>query len=99
MKKILFILLCFIFSFLACSKVNNREMIVVKDCTGSYLRFNENDYKICNIETVTDLEDGTIVTASFREIDACTNLAASGSLCELYHKNKGWVNVAKIENN
>ena len=97
MKKISFILLCFIFSFSACSKVNNREMIVVKDCTGSYLRFNENDYKICNIETVSDIEGGTIVTASFKEINACTNPAASG-LCELYHKNEGWVIVTKIEN-
>ena len=74
-------------------------MIVIKDCTGSYLRFNEKDYKICNIETVSNIEAGTIVIASFKEIKDCTNIAASGSLCELYHKNEGWIDITKIENN
>ena len=49
-------------------------MTVIKDCTGSYLRFNEKDYHICNADIVLDIENGTEVKASFEKIKSCSLL-------------------------
>ena len=99
MKSILFIFLSFIIiSLFACKKVNNREMIVVHDCTGSYLRFNDKEYRVCNLESVNDFEHETIVKASFNKIDTCTGSAIDVIVCTMLHKNDGWVNVTEIEN-
>jgi len=95
MKTVKFILSIAIILILAsCSKVNDKEMTIIKDCTGSYLRFNEKDYHICNIEIVEGLEDGTEVEASFEKIDNCPE--SNNAVCEMLHKNEGWVNVKKI---
>ena len=89
------ILLVFILSTaFSCSKVNNKNMTVIKDCTGSYLRFNDKDYHICNIETVEYYEDGDEVKASFKKIDAC--ITDTLVHCEMLHNNEGWVEVTKI---
>lgn len=82
-------------SFISCSKVSNRNMTVIKDCTGSYLRFNGNDYHICNIESVIDIESGTEVKASFEKSDNCPDYPVA--VCEMLHENKGWIHVTKIE--
>jgi hypothetical protein len=79
----------------ACSKVNNKDMTVIKDCTGSYLRFNGNDYHICNIEIVENYDNGTEVEASFKKIDECPD--CDEVVCEMLHHNEGWINVTKIK--
>jgi SH3-like domain-containing protein len=83
-----------IFIATACSKVNNKDMTVIKDCTGSYLRFNGNDYHICNIEIVENFDSGTEVEASFKKIDECDN---NWAVCQMIHDNEGWINVTKIK--
>ena len=88
------ILLILLTTFLSCSKVNNKNMIVIKDCTGSYLRFNDKDYHICNMEVVDNFDNGTEVEASFKKIDECDN---NWSECYMLHDNEGWINVTKIE--
>lgn len=70
-------------------------MTVIKDCTGSYLRFNDKDYHICNIEIVENYNDGTEVNASFKNIDDCPDNAEI--VCEMLHNNEGWVEVTKIK--
>jgi len=80
----------------SCSEINNRDMTVVKDCTGSYLRFNNKDYHICNYEIVDEFDDETEVKASFNKIETCPNIYDL-VVCEMYHKNEGLINVTKIE--
>ena len=60
-------------TLISCSKVNNKNMTVIKDCTGSYLRFNGKDYHICNIEMVESFANGVEVEGSFEKIDDCEN--------------------------
>lgn len=79
---------------ISCSKVNNESMTVIKDCTGSYLRFNAKDYQVCNIEIVADFENGAKVEASFEKIDECEN---NWIVCYMLHENEGWINVIKVE--
>lgn len=84
-----------IITSISCSKVNNKNMTVIKDCTGSYLRFNGKDYHICNLESVLDFESGTEVKASFEKLDNCTD--SDEVTCDMLHLNEGWINVTKIE--
>lgn len=69
-------------------------MTVIKDCTGSYLRFNGKDYQICNIEIVEGFESGVEVEASFERIEDCKN---NWVVCFMLHENEGWINVTEIE--
>lgn len=68
-------------------------MTVVRDCTGTYLRFNEKDYNVCNLEKVSSFPNGILVTATFKKIKNCTG----GAICHMYHENEGWIQVEKIK--
>lgn len=46
-------------------------MIVIKDCTGTYLRLNDKDYPVCNEDKLDKFADGTSVDASFVSDDKC----------------------------
>ena len=96
MKRLLFIVGLFLIIILSCSDDIEGEMIVKKDCTGSYLRFNDKDYHICNFEIVDDFEDGTEVKASFTEIGSCSAYD-NMFVCDMLHLNEGWIKITKIE--
>ncbi len=95
MKRLLFLVGIFSIILLSCSDDIEGEMIVIKDCTGSYLRFNDKDYRICNFEIVDDFEDGTEVKASFTEIESCSAYD-NVNICDMLHINEGWITVTKI---
>ena len=54
-----------------CKKEKNQTVTVVRDCTGTYLRFDSKDYSVCNPDKVASFSDGTTVTATFRKVDEC----------------------------
>ncbi len=95
MKRFLVLVGLFLSIFLSCSENIEGEMTVIKDCTGSYLRFNDKDYHICNFEIVFNIKDGTEVKASFVKVESCS---ANDSLntCDMLHINEGWITVTKI---
>ncbi|MEZ5196925.1 MAG: hypothetical protein R2764_11115 [Bacteroidales bacterium] len=80
---------------ISCSKVSDKNMTVIKDCTGSFLRYNGKDYHICNVEMVGDYDSGMEVEASFKKIKEC--LQGEISICEMYHQNEGWIQVTRIK--
>jgi hypothetical protein len=82
-------------TFSSCSKVNDKNMIVVKDCTGSYLRYHDKDYLICNYQIVEQLEHGTEVKASFEKIETCPD--CDFIACQMLHTHEGLITVSEIE--
>lgn len=88
------VLLLFLFS---CEKEHTEKVKVIKDCTGSYLRFENKDYHICNPEKAESFADGTVVTATFKEIKNCTGSAKDAIVCMMLHKNEGWIEIEKIQ--
>ncbi len=87
------------FSILAlpfCRKVRNKNTMVVKDCTGTYLRFEGNDYHVCNLEKTASFPDSTFVTASFKKLNECKGSGGSAVVCMMLHENKGWIEVTQI---
>ncbi|MBI4929337.1 MAG: hypothetical protein HY841_01135 [Bacteroidetes bacterium] len=97
-KKVLFIISIFsLLTLYSCKKVRNEEMTVIKDCTGVYLRFNNNDYTVCNLDMVSSFPDGATVTATFKKIKSCSDPGQSVFVCTMDHPNKGWIEVEKIK--
>lgn len=77
----------------SCSKIRNKEMEVIKDCTGVYLRFNNKDYQVCNEEKLAAYSNGEHVTATFKKIKNCT---LDRIVCMMHHESEGFVDVQKI---
>ena len=96
MNKIISLLTFFsLLSLFACEKTNDARMTIATDCTGTYLRQDGKDYKVCNIEKVAGFADGQTVTVTYRHIDDCKNVVEYG--CKLLHLNEGWVEVVTIK--
>jgi hypothetical protein len=74
------------------------EVKVVKDCTGTYIRYHEKDYQVCNFEKLQDIEDGKLITVELYRMEACDNPAFNDLIvCMMVHENEGWVNIVSIK--
>ena len=65
--------------FSSCEKGIFGNIVVIQNCTGSYLKIDCEHYLICNKEIVDDYEDGAIVNAEVEYIswDDCNNTWAA----------------------
>jgi SH3-like domain-containing protein len=72
-------------------------MTVVKDCTGTYLRYKEKDYHVCNLEMTSSYENGALVTATVKKIKECKGSAMNEIVCAMIHDNEGWILIEKIK--
>lgn len=88
-----FVVLVAWLSLSGCTDSQTQTAIVKKNCTGSYLRFEDNDFKICNPEIIGSYQGGEIVTVTIRYNDQCSYDFA----CYLHHPFKGWVEILEIE--
>ncbi len=96
-KTIIVFTASFLLILAACKKEINKHAEVVTDCTGTYLRFDENDYKVCNSEKVSHFQDGQRVTATFKKIDECNGSGNFVVSCEMSHKFEYWIEVINIK--
>lgn len=97
MKNIVLMILFFTgVLMVSCKKVPLSEVVVVRDCTGTYLRKDGKDYMVCNLEQVSQFEDGTKLRASFKRINQCKGSAADQIVCMMVHQNEGWIEVLKV---
>lgn len=87
----------FLLTLFACEKVTSEKMTIVKDCTGTYLRYDGKDYHVCNIEEMAGFADGETVTATFKRVENCTSISSDIINCKLLHANEGWIEVEKIK--
>lgn len=102
MKKIL---IPFLFALmgstllLSCKSADfsGENMKVVRDCTGTYIRFNEKDYQVCNLDKLSGFADGQVVKAKFRKVEKCTDKSQPEMVCMMYHENEGWIQVQEIK--
>lgn len=78
----------------SCKKKTEKNALVIKDCTGSYVLINDKDYLICNSELIDNIESGTKLSITYQKAEDCDVL--SPTLCELYHKNEGTIEITKI---
>ena len=83
-------------AILSCKKVSNEEVIIVRDCTGTYLRYKNKDYHVCNHDKLKAYPDGKEVKVSFKKINQCKSSASEENVCHMFHENEGWIEVQKV---
>jgi hypothetical protein len=91
-KSVTLLAAIFLLLVFSCKKVKQEKMTIIRDCSGTYLRFEGKDYHVCNFEKLETFPDNAAVTASFKKVDNCTDMA----VCLLFHENEGWVEVTDI---
>ena len=80
-------------SLSGCTDSQTQTAIVIKNCTGSYLRFEDNDFKICNPEIIESYQRGEGITVKIRYNDQCSY----DFECYLHFPFEGSVEILEIE--
>ena len=84
--------------FATCKKGGcNGDAIVVKDCTGTYLRMMEKAYQVCNPEKLSSFSDGQKVNAKHKKISECNGTAKDAAMCMMAHPSEGWIEVESVK--
>lgn len=97
MKKIFLIsITIFLLTMIGCKKEFNDRVTVIRDCTGTYLRLDGKDYKICNYEIVASFENNETITATFKMNKNSYCEAQHRTTCAMFHENEGWIDVSKV---
>lgn len=79
---------------LSCNKENDKKVTVIRDCTGTYLQINNNEYKVCNPEKIKNYIHGTTIVASYRITSNCKE---NSFACQLYHPFKDYVKINRVK--
>lgn len=80
----------------SCKKDRWVDAVVLRDCTGTYLRIGELDYKVCNLGKVEAISNRTNVSVRIEKIDAC-DCNQGVIVCEMLHLHNGWLYVQEIK--
>lgn len=105
MKKILLSSCILSFAFgIGCNKNSNPvcpanggysgPVQVIKNCTGTYIRYLGKDYRVCNEELLQYYPDGSRATATFSPAGDCSN--GDRYLCSMYYYYEETVNISCI---
>lgn len=73
-----------------------RNAQINRDCTGTYIELNNKDYLICNPSMTDSFPNGSSVKVKYTSKSACPS-EPGVSMCELYHKNYGSVEITEIK--
>lgn len=96
MKRSLFTLLLMLL-FVAASCTKTTKAMVVRDCTGVYLQMNGKDYRVCNIEKISNYKHGQEINASYKEISSCDGTANDQPVCFMLHAHEGWIKITRVK--
>jgi hypothetical protein len=80
---------------LACAKKNGVEASITRDCTGTYIRIQDKDYLVCNINSVAEYNEGDKVKVSYKVVTDCPEKEGL-MVCMMYHENEGMVRILKV---
>lgn len=80
---------------LKAQKTNTPEVDIIRNCTGTYIRFNKQDYKVCNQEVLIDFENNKKVNLTFRDSYPC-KIPKDTAICTMYHPFISAVTVTKV---
>ncbi|MDQ1095044.1 MULTISPECIES: hypothetical protein [Chryseobacterium] len=83
----------------SCATVHDKlnTGMIVRDCTGTYLRVGEHqDYLVCNSEVLESKKDGEKVSVVFDNTDKCPERDGK-IMCMMYHENKGMIRVKSVK--
>jgi hypothetical protein len=92
MKKFLLILFVAVLAT-GCEK-ECKTMMVVRDCTGTYLRAGGEDRYVCNANMLAGYADGATVDATYHSVNTCHS---DEVVCMMLHPHEGWIEVDAVK--
>ncbi len=95
MKRFIYFLtfFCFLVLFSCTKEKKDGNATIIRNCTGTYLRIDNNDYLVCNSNKLSAYPDGTTLSVSFKTISNCNN---HEFICMMHYPFEGTINVTKI---
>lgn len=90
---LLFALVTALITISSCSKESTTNAIVVRDCTGTYLTIDTDDYYVCNAGEIAQYDNGTKLNIKYKSVSEC-GLSVT---CLLYHPKKGDIEVTDVK--
>lgn len=79
----------------SCAAVSGIEAIVVRDCTGTYVRVEGKDHLVCNRDKLKSYQEGDTVRVRFKKTTYCDELK-DVMVCMMYHEHEGMVKLIKV---
>ncbi|MCK5814900.1 MAG: hypothetical protein KAH07_03050 [Flavobacteriaceae bacterium] len=70
------------------------EVKIVRNCTGTYVRFEEHDYKVCNNEMLASFKNNEKASLTFKDSYPC-KLPKETAICAMYHPFMSTVSIIK----
>jgi len=67
---------------------------VIRDCTGTYVRYLQKDYLVCNFQQLSQYATGSWLRGGFNKIQFCSQPAQGA--CSMLHIHHGLVEVVCI---
>ena len=76
----------------SCGVTSEITGTIVQDCSGTYIRHNNVDWKICNDEKILPKDKTSIVRLNYRDVYQCKD----SSTCLVYHPSSKSIHVKKV---
>lgn len=70
---------------------------IVRDCTGTYLRKDNVDWKVCNPQKLNLFFTGQQVKVYYNPVENCDNNNPVDSTCLLFHDFQGNIEIVSVE--
>jgi hypothetical protein len=88
------LIICLFALLILGSCVPSQEIVatVVRDCSGTYVRRNNVDFKVCNSVNLTRFENGQRIIAKYKEVYECADTTTK---CIWYHPYAQTVKIKK----
>lgn len=83
--RLAFILIS-LMTIIACKKTEEKTLIVVRDCTATYLRDGEIDLPVANASELASLDSGQVITARYNFPGTKKVSIAYGEDCGIPHE-------------
>ncbi len=73
-----------------------QTVVIVRNCSGTYVKIDEQDFQVCNAEALEKFDDGESVDIEYEDVEKCENKEGV-AVCMLYHPHEGYVFVNQVK--
>lgn len=94
MKSPSFAVLLLLTLLFSCEKSGKNNATIIRNCTGTYLRISDKEYKVCNHQKLAGYNHGISVTATYKHLKKCDDTAM---YCLMAYPNDGLIKVISIK--
>lgn len=72
--------------------------MVIRDCTGTYVRFDGTDHPVCNSEVLKSIEDGTKIVFNYKypKLNNCDDFGLPHCALAYGFPFGDWIKILKI---